>query len=137
MTKIIHLARSSWPAAVLLLVLAAAANAPAPLPSLFVTSDRCIACHNGIVTPQGEDVSIGTSWRPSMMANSARDPYWQASVRRETLVHPTAGPAIENECAACHMPMARFEAKTAEQLAEIRREAETVLQAEGVGAGGA
>ena len=41
-----------------------------------------------------------------MMANSARDPYWQASVRRETLDHPTQSSAIEDECAACHMPMA-------------------------------
>ena len=78
--------RSSWPAVLLLLALAAAAKAPAPLPRLFFTSDRCVACHNGIVTAQGEDISFGTSWRPSMMANSARDPYWQASVRRETLV---------------------------------------------------
>ena len=111
--------RSSWPAVLLLLALAAAAKAPAPLPRLFFTSDRCVACHNGIVTAQGEDISFGTSWRPSMMANSARDPYWQASVRRETLVHASARPAIENECAACHMPMARFEAKAAGRAAEV------------------
>ncbi len=111
--------RSSWPAVLLLLTLAAAAKAPAPLPHLFFTSDRCVACHNGIVTARGEDISFGTSWRPSMMANSGRDPYWQASVRRETLVHAVARPAIENECAACHMPMARFEAKTAGRMAEV------------------
>ena len=29
-----------------------------------------------------------SSWRPTMMANSARDPYWQAGVRRETIDHP-------------------------------------------------
>jgi hypothetical protein len=51
--------------------------------SLFTTSDNCIACHNVLVTPDGEDVSIGASWRSTMMANSARDPYWQAGVRRE------------------------------------------------------
>jgi len=113
MNKKIRLVRSSWPAVLLLLAMAAIAKTTAHLPALFFTADRCISCHNGIVTPQGEDISFGTSWRPSMMANSARDPYWQASVRRETLVHPTARPAIENECAACHMPMARFEAKTA------------------------
>lgn len=114
-----HCVRSSWPAALLLLALAAAAKAPAPLPSLFFTSDRCVACHNGIVTPQGDDISFGTSWRPSMMANSARDPYWQASVRRETLVHAAARPAIENECAACHMPMLRYETKTAGRMAGV------------------
>jgi len=81
--------------------------------SLFVTSYRCIACHNGLITPSGTDVSIGTDWRSTMMANAARDPYWQAAVRRETLDHPTAGAAIENECSICHMPMARYEAGTA------------------------
>lgn len=75
---------------------------------LFVTADRCISCHNGLVTPQGEDISFGVNWRSSMMANSSRDPYWQASVRRETLVHPSAQAAIEHECSACHMPMSRY-----------------------------
>jgi hypothetical protein len=42
-----------------------------------------------------------------MMANSARDPYWQASVRRETLDHASHAEAIQDECAICHMPMAR------------------------------
>src|SRR5687768_2181780 len=79
---------------------------------LFQTSDGCMACHNGLVTPSGEDVSIGFDWRASMMANSSRDPYWQASVRREIMDHPMAREAIEDECSKCHMPMARFEAKT-------------------------
>ena len=55
------------------------------------TSEDCLACHNGLRTPSGEDVSIGASWRASMMANSARDPYWQAAVRRETIDHPGRG----------------------------------------------
>ena len=42
-----------------------------------------------------------------MMANSARDPYWQAGVRRETIDHPTHAAEIQDECAACHMPMAQ------------------------------
>jgi hypothetical protein len=75
----------------------------------FETSDRCFACHNGISTPSGEDISIGLSWRPTMMANSARDPYWLAGVRRETIDHPAARAAIEDECSICHMPMARHE----------------------------
>ena len=44
-------------------------------------------------------------WRATMMANSARDPYWQASVRRETIDHPTRAADIQDECASCHMPM--------------------------------
>ena len=89
-----------------------AAQAPSPLPAdhLFDTHHACIACHNGLVTPSGEDVSIGFAWRSSMMANSARDPYWQAAVRREVIDHPEAQAAIEDECSKCHMPMARYSA---------------------------
>lgn len=76
-------------------------------PQLFRTSDRCIACHNGLGTSAGLDVSIGADWRASMMANAARDPYWQAAVRREVMDHPGAEDEIQNECSKCHMPMAR------------------------------
>ncbi|HTR37278.1 MAG TPA: hypothetical protein VMH80_15340 [Bryobacteraceae bacterium] len=85
----------------------------------FETSDRCIACHNGISTSLGEDVSVGFKWRATMMANSARDPYWQAGVRRETIDHPMAKAEIENECAICHMPMARYESMLAGHEQEV------------------
>jgi hypothetical protein len=74
--------------------------------ALFSHSENCMACHNNLQTPSGEDVSIGATWRSTMMANSARDPYWQAGVRRETIDHPTHTAAIQDECAGCHMPMA-------------------------------
>lgn len=76
----------------------------------FQTSDRCVACHNGLTTPTGEDVSIGVNWRTSMMANAGRDPYWMAGVRREMIDHPTAAARIQDECTICHMPMMRYEA---------------------------
>jgi hypothetical protein len=79
----------------------------------FATSDNCLACHNGLIAANGEDVSIGVAWRASMMANSSRDPYWQASVRRETLDHKVHADAIQDECAICHMPMARATAHAA------------------------
>lgn len=72
------------------------------------TSDRCVACHNGIKTPSGKDISIGFDWRASVMANSARDPYWQGSVRRETIDHPQVSAAIQDECSTCHMPVAHL-----------------------------
>jgi len=78
----------------------------------FQTSDRCVACHNGLSTRAGEDISFGLAWQPTMMANSARDPYWHAGVRRETMDHPESRAAIEDECSICHMPMARFESKS-------------------------
>ena len=80
--------------------------APAPAP-LFDTAHNCMACHNSLSTSSGEDISIGTAWRATMMANSARDPYWHAAVRREIIDHPTAAADIEDECSICHMPMAR------------------------------
>ncbi len=76
----------------------------------FQTSDRCFACHNNLYTPQGEDVSIGLSWQTTLMANSGRDPYWQAGVRRETMDHPESSKAIQDECTICHMPMMRYQA---------------------------
>ena len=76
---------------------------------LFQSSAQCMTCHNGLTTASGEDASFGTLWRASMMAHSARDPYWQAGVRREVTDHPKAQAAIENECSRCHMPMAHVE----------------------------
>jgi len=86
---------------------------------LFQTSDRCFACHNGLSTSSGEDISIGLSWRPTMMANSARDPYWQAGVRRESIDHSESKKAIEDECAICHMPMARYQSHFEGKEAEV------------------
>lgn len=80
---------------------------------VFVTSDRCVACHKGVTRSDGLDVSIGYEWRATMMANSGRDPYWQAAVRREITDHPDAAPVIENECSRCHMPMANETARAA------------------------
>ena len=86
---------------------------------LFQASDRCFSCHNTLSTSAGEDVSIGFAWRASMMANSSRDPYWQAGVRREVLDHPGSRAAIEDECSRCHMPMANVESRLARHEAEV------------------
>ncbi len=88
-------------------------------PDLFVTADACLACHNGLRTAAGEDVSIGDDWRASMMANAGRDPYWIASVRREMADHPGADAAIQDECSVCHLPMARTTHRAAGQPGEI------------------
>ena len=109
-----------WIAALSLLgVSMSGAEKKKELKPTFRTSDRCLACHNGLTTPSGKDVSIGFDWRSSIMANSARDPYWQASVRREDLDHPEARAVIEDGCADCHMPIARYEAKLQGRLGEV------------------
>ncbi|MBS1801802.1 MAG: hypothetical protein JST28_00465 [Acidobacteria bacterium] len=69
----------------------------------FHTADRCVACHNGLKTSTGEDVSFGLKWRASVMANSSRDPYWQGSVRRETIDHPELSADVQDDCSNCHM----------------------------------
>jgi hypothetical protein len=88
-----------------------AAARQSPSHSIFETSDTCFACHNGLRSATGEDVSISSEWRATMMANSARDPYWQASVRREIVDHPKVREEIEDECSVCHMPMERTSSK--------------------------
>jgi hypothetical protein len=106
---------------------AAAQQAPPPASpttavhadAMFLTSHDCLACHNGLTTSAGEDVSIGVAWRASMMANSSRDPYWQAAVRRETIDHASAAHEIEEECSICHMPMSRTKATAAGQPSQI------------------
>jgi cytochrome c551/c552 len=98
------------------LAFALPAQAASPL---FLTSDNCMACHNGLLSAKAEDVSIGFDWRSSVMAQSARDPYWQASVRRETIEHAPAAAAIEDECATCHMPMNHLETRAAGRKPQV------------------
>jgi hypothetical protein len=90
-----------------------------PGPVSFQTGAECMACHNGLTTPTGEDVSIGVSWRASMMAHSSRDPYWQGAVRREMIDHPTHAAAIEDECSICHMPMTTYPARAGGGLGSV------------------
>jgi hypothetical protein len=95
------------------------AATPVEAAQLFLTSDNCMACHNGMSTPSGRDVSFGIDWRPTMMANAARDPYWLATVRREVREHAPAQAAIENECSLCHMPMAHVESQAAGSMEKV------------------
>ena len=94
-----------------------------PLPtdrgSHFSASGACTVCHTQMVDEEGQDVSTDTFWRASMMANSARDPYWQASVRAEALANPGFQAAIEDQCASCHMPMARSTVATSGETGQM------------------
>lgn len=92
---------------------------PAAAGELFQHSSQCVVCHSDLRAPDGSDVSIGTSWRATMMANAARDPYWHAAVRREVLDHPAALAAIEDKCSTCHMPMAHVAAAAAGGQSEV------------------
>lgn len=89
-------------------------NKAPPLPmdrnAFFLASGACAVCHEGLFDESGADVSLGSAWRSTMMANSARDPYWQASLRAEVEAHPEQRSTIEELCARCHAPMAHFTA---------------------------
>jgi hypothetical protein len=104
---------------VLMALLEVAAARDKKEPYEFRTSDRCVACHNGLKTRAGEDISIGFEWRASVMANSSRDPYWQGSVRRESMDHPELAADIQNECSTCHMPVTHFLAESQGKKAEV------------------
>ena len=76
----------------------------------FSASGACAPCHTSMTDDSGADVSLDSTWRSSMMANAARDPYWRASLSAEVAAHPDLQATIEDQCATCHMPMARFTA---------------------------
>ena len=124
-------------AALLLLVAACspstALNAPGGSSQpLLLEGDQCMVCHERVTTATGEDVSFGSLWRASIMANSARDPYWQASVRRELLDHPPATAAIEDECSRCHMPMANERDRAAGGKGQVFEKLDDKLAIDGV-----
>lgn len=81
-------------------------------------SDSCASCHNDptmeISTPIPDvtrNVSIGTAWETSVMANAARDPYWHAVVASELHEFPMLEDTINDKCTVCHAPMANDYAK--------------------------
>lgn len=73
-------------------------------------SAQCSQCHNNdemtVTTESGpKDVSIGTAWETSVMANSTRDPYWHAVVAYELDRFPMQEEEINDKCTRCHAPM--------------------------------
>lgn len=82
----------------------------------FTGSGNCVNCHapdpNGhaLVDENGATVSPVSDWQATLMANSARDPFWQAKVEHEGLINPTHRESIENLCTACHAPQGYHEA---------------------------
>jgi len=82
-------------------------------------SGACAICHTGLIDESGKDVSIDSYWRSTMMANAARDPYWLAAVRAETLTFPELAEVIEDKCATCHMPLAKIEVSADSKSAKM------------------
>jgi hypothetical protein len=81
---------------------------------VFIGSGKCGGCH-GIdpiayanITEEGELVNAAENWRGTMMANSAKDPFWLAKVDHEVNVNPGHGQALVNKCTSCHAPVGRY-----------------------------
>ena len=84
--------------------------------SLFAGSGKCAGCHGydplGVtsVDTNGLDVNLVSDWRSSMMANSAKDPFWLAKVSHEVQVNPGHQTELEHTCTKCHAPQGHFNA---------------------------
>lgn len=83
---------------------------------LFAASGECKGCHGhdpvGVasITPSGVDVNVVDDWRATMMAMSAKDPFWRAKVSHEVLVTPALQEEIESSCTDCHAPLGFYNA---------------------------
>ena len=95
----------------------AAQTLPTAVSTLFSGSGNCAVCHQpGAPNPSalrdshGNDISPVTLWRSTMMANAAKDPFWQAKVTAEVAAHPQYQQFIEDKCTTCHAPLGRTEA---------------------------
>lgn len=94
-----------------------AQSLPTQRSTLFSGSGNCAVCHsaggtnsNVLRDGQGNDIAPPTQWRSTMMANAAKDPFWQAKVSAEVTAHPEFKEFIEDKCTTCHSPMGRTEA---------------------------
>ena len=72
----------------------------------FSGSGACGVCHNGMIDDAGEDVSIESAWATSVMAQSARDPYWRAVAAATLHRFPELSHEVNQVCTRCHAPMA-------------------------------
>lgn len=84
--------------------------------NFFKASGNCYGCHGpdefnnyAGVDSEGRDVNVMDDWRSTMMANSARDPFWRAKVSHEGAVNPAHKEALEHKCTSCHAPMGHFD----------------------------
>ena len=78
----------------------------------FSGSGICAMCHSSLTDDALNDVSNDSHWRSTMMANSAKDPLWQAKISAEVHQVPAGlglEQAIQEKCSRCHMGMARYQ----------------------------
>ncbi len=80
----------------------------------FISAGNCDNCHgydpSGLASTDGEgtDVNLIDDWSSTMMANSAKDPFWRAKVSHEVFTNPQLQAEIEGTCTRCHASLGRF-----------------------------
>ena len=95
---------------------------PDTVNTLFAGSGKCAGCHGydpaGLSSrdEDGNDVNVVNAWAATMMANSAKDPFWRAKVSHEVSVNPGHQEDLESTCTKCHAPLGRFDAMHNGQL---------------------
>jgi hypothetical protein len=91
-----------------------ARRAPIAAGEYFLPSSSCRGCHGydsahvSNIAESGADVNLVDRWESSMMANSARDPFWRAKVSQEITINPAHSGVLQNKCTDCHAPMGRY-----------------------------
>ncbi|MBI4909075.1 MAG: hypothetical protein HY820_35970 [Acidobacteria bacterium] len=82
----------------------------------FEKSEVCASCHLRIAPPresamgadEARSIAPVALWSGSMMAFSAKDPYWLAKVKSEVAITPAAKAVIEDKCLRCHAPVQQY-----------------------------
>lgn len=92
-------------------------RAPIAPGEYFLPSFSCRGCHGydsaqvANINEAGEDVNLVDRWESSMMALSAKDPFWKAKVTHEITINPAHAGPLQNKCLDCHAPMGAFTSK--------------------------
>ena len=69
----------------------------------FLGSNRCQGCHgydtlhHSNIDALGNDINLYDDWESSMMALSAKDPFWRAKVSHEIMVDPAHSDALQTK----------------------------------------
>jgi hypothetical protein len=92
-------------------------RAPIAAGEYFLPSSSCAGCHGydsahaASIDEAGNDVNLVDRWESSMMALSAKDPFWKAKVRQEIMINPGHASELQNKCLDCHAPLGSYTSK--------------------------
>jgi hypothetical protein len=92
-------------------------RAPIAAGEYFLPSSSCAGCHGydsahtANIDEAGNDVNLFDRWESSMMALSAKDPFWKAKVRQEIMINPGHAGELQNKCLDCHAPLGSYTSK--------------------------